>query len=100
MKALALYPGKKEVHVIQIPDARLDGAGSVLIRPIEIGICGTDRELVRCQYGTPPAGLDYLVLGHEMLGEVDEVGSGVTGFRKGDLVVPTVRRPCTSPTCV
>jgi threonine dehydrogenase-like Zn-dependent dehydrogenase len=100
MKALALYPEKKEVRIIQIPDARLDAADSVLIRPIEVGICGTDRELVRCQYGTPPQGLDYLVLGHEMLGEVVEVGSGVEGFRAGDLVVPTVRRPCPSPACV
>jgi threonine dehydrogenase-like Zn-dependent dehydrogenase len=38
-------------------------------------------------------------MGHESLGEVAEVGSGVKGLKPGDLVVTTVRRPCGRPEC-
>jgi threonine dehydrogenase-like Zn-dependent dehydrogenase len=51
-------------------------------------VCGTDREICSFQYGTPPAGFDYLVIGDESLGEV------VEGLKPGDLVVSMVRRPC------
>jgi len=67
---------------------------------LDVGICGTDKEIVSFQYGTPPDGSDYLVIGHESLGEVVEVGSGVSKVRTGDLVVTTVRRPCAHPDCV
>jgi glucose 1-dehydrogenase len=39
------------------------------------------------------------VLGHESLGEVVEVGSNVRHLKRGDLVVPSVRRPCGDPNC-
>ena len=64
-----------------------------------MGVCGTDREICTFAYGQPPAGGDYLLLGHECLGEVVEVGSAVKNFKPGDLVVPSVRRPCTDPNC-
>jgi threonine dehydrogenase-like Zn-dependent dehydrogenase len=60
----------------------------------KIGICGTDRDIISGFYGEAPKGSDYLVLGHESLSRVSDVGAGVRGFRKGDLVVPTVRRNC------
>jgi threonine dehydrogenase-like Zn-dependent dehydrogenase len=63
-------------------------------------VCGTDREIAAFEYGTPPAGSDYLLIGHESLGEVLDVGSGVSRVRVGDLVVPMVRRPCAQPECV
>ena len=50
-------------------------------------MCGTDHEIARFEYGTPPAGEPYLVIGHESLGEVVEVGSAVSGIKPGDLVV-------------
>src|SRR5437867_6721806 len=100
MKALVIFPEKKDVRILQIPEPRLDSPEGVLIHPLEVGICGTDREIVRFEFGTPPPGLDYLVIGHETIGEVVEVGKAVEGFRKGDLVVPTVRRPCGDSTCV
>jgi len=40
------------------------------------------------------------VLGHESLGEVTEVGSAVSRFKPGDLVVPSVRRPCPHARCL
>ena len=71
----------------------------VKVRVLDVGICGTDKEICSFEYGTPPEGSDYLVIGHEALGEVIEVGSAVTKVKVGDLVVPTVRRPCNHPDC-
>lgn len=66
---------------------------------MDVGICGTDREICAFVYGQPPAGDDYLVIGHESLGQVVEVGSGVNTLKPGDLVVASVRRPCPHDTC-
>ncbi|HKW05615.1 MAG TPA: glucose 1-dehydrogenase [Nitrososphaerales archaeon] len=60
----------------------------------KIGICGTDRDIISGFYGESPIGSDYLVIGHESLSRVSALGAGVSGFKKGDLVVPTVRRNC------
>jgi len=66
----------------------------VLVRVLEVGIDGTDLELIDGRYGDPPAGCDELIIGHEALGRVEEVGEQVTGIQAGELVVATVRRPC------
>jgi glucose 1-dehydrogenase len=68
--------------------------GEVLLNVQKIGICGTDRDIISGFYGAPPKGSDFLILGHESLSRVAAVGKGVRGFKKGDLVVPTVRRKC------
>ena len=70
------------------------------MRVLEVGVCGTDREITSYQYGTPPAGFDYLVIGHESLSEVVEVGAEVSRVKPGDLVVMTVRRPCAHSWCM
>jgi len=67
---------------------------------LEVGVCGTDREICAFQYGTPPSGSGHLVIGHESLGEVVEVGSGVSRVKIGDLVVTMVRRPCDHDNCL
>jgi threonine dehydrogenase-like Zn-dependent dehydrogenase len=72
----------------------------VTVRIREVGICGTDRDIAGFQYGIPAQGTDRLVLGHEALGEVVEVGSGVRTVAPGDLVALTVRRPCDDAGCV
>jgi len=64
---------------------------------LRVGVCGTDREVVLHGLGGPrglPEGSDYLVMGHEAVGRVVEIGSDVTDLEPGDLVVPTVRRGC------
>lgn len=94
MKALAVTPEKHEVGIVDHPEPALAGRRDVKTRMLEIGICGTDREIASFLYGTPPKGSPYLVLGHESLGEVVEVGSAVTTLAPGDLVVWMVRRPC------
>jgi len=63
-------------------------------------VCGTDKEIAAFQYGTPPHGHDHLVLGHESLGQVVEVGRSVESLAVGDLVVPMVRRPCGLEECL
>ncbi len=99
MKAVAVNPGKRTVGVIDHHAPKLSKSNEVKFRMIEVGICGTDREICCFDYGAPPHGFEHLVLGHEGLGVVTETGAGVTTLKKGDLVVPMVRRPCTSPQC-
>ena len=99
MKAIAVFPGTKEVKLIDHPEPAIESPTQVKLRILEVGVCGTDREICRFEYGQPPAGSDYLVLGHESLGEVVEVGSGVGSLKPGDLVVTMVRRPCDHPDC-
>ncbi len=99
MKALAAFPSSREVRLIDHPEPVLAGPTEVKLRMLEAGICGTDREITSFEYGTPPADSPYLVIGHEALGEVIEVGSGVTGLAPGDLAVPMVRRPCPDDWC-
>ena len=95
MKAVAVFPADRRFDVIEHPEPQVASETDVKLRMLDVGICGTDKEIVSFQYGTPPAGSPYLIIGHESLGEVVEAGSGVTRVKPGDLVVATVRRPCT-----
>ena len=99
MKAIAVFPSTREIKLIDHPEPRPAAPDEALLRMLDIGVCGTDKEICAFQYGTPPSGGDYLVLGHESLGEVVSVGRDVTRVKPGDLVVPSVRRPCPQPDC-
>jgi threonine dehydrogenase-like Zn-dependent dehydrogenase len=99
MKALAVFPSSREVRLIDQPEPVISGPTQVKLRILEAGICGTDREITSFHYGTPPVNSPYLIIGHEALGEVIDVGSGVTGLAPGDLAVLTVRRPCPHDRC-
>jgi glutathione-independent formaldehyde dehydrogenase len=79
-------PGKVEVRNIAFPELS-DPAGrkanhGVILRVVATNICGSDQHMVRGRT-TAPSGL---VLGHEITGEVVEVGSDVLTLEKGDLV--------------
>src|SRR4051794_37498214 len=100
MKGVGVVPKEKELRLIDHAEPSITAPNEIKIRTIEVGVCGTDREICTFAYGQPPKGGDYLLLGHECLGEVIEVGTAVTSFTPGDLVVPSVRRPCTEPTCI
>jgi threonine dehydrogenase-like Zn-dependent dehydrogenase len=89
MQALVVRPGEAHsTHVADIGEPRGDG---VLVRVLEVGVCGTDREISEGVFGDAPEGARELVLGHEMVGVVERDGGG---FAKGDLVGATVRRSC------
>ncbi len=100
MKAIAVTPSTRLVDLVDHPEPSALGPTDVCVRILDIGVCGTDREICAFEYGTPPTGSDHLVIGHESLGEVVEVGSSVQSVRRGDLVVPMVRRPCLHAECV
>src|SRR5438128_11822446 len=100
MKAIAVYPGQKDsVHLAELPTPSLDeipnGRG-VLVRVLRVGLDGTDKEINAGEYGAAPDGFDFLVLGHESFGVVEEVGRSVTELAPGDFVVSRVRRAGTS----
>ena len=99
MRAVGVLPMKREVQLVEHQTPQISSDFDVKIRSLEVGICGTDKEICHFVYGSPPEGFEYLVIGHESLGEVVEVGSRVRHFKKGDLVVPSVRRPCPHPHC-
>ncbi|MEM0065092.1 MAG: glucose 1-dehydrogenase [Metallosphaera sp.] len=94
MKAVVVNPPNAGVEVRDVP-SEPPSQGKVLIRTRLNGLCGTDRGIVsgKLTFSRPPLGYNYLILGHETLGEVVE-GNG--RLRKGDLVVPVVRRGCGS----
>jgi len=98
MKAIAIEPGRPgSIHVRESDTpslAEIPGDAGVRVRVLEVGLCGTDGELLAGEFGLAPDGDDHLVLGHENLGQVVEVGAGAAErFSVGDLVVATVRRP-------
>ncbi|HEY3743194.1 MAG TPA: glucose 1-dehydrogenase [Bryobacteraceae bacterium] len=99
MKAVAVHLQSKEIGLVDRDIPNLANPDEVKIRMIEVGVCGTDKEICRFEYGTAPAGCEYLVLGHESLGQVEQVGHEVQGVAEGDLVVTMVRRPCGVPSC-
>src|SRR4051795_12359971 len=91
MQALLTDPGTP--HSTHVAEVAAPGAPerAVLVRPLEVGVCGTDREISEGLFGVPPDGEHALVLGHELLGVVERDGHG---FARGDLVTATVRRSC------
>jgi threonine dehydrogenase-like Zn-dependent dehydrogenase len=92
MRALTVAPGgagsARLEEVAEPPPAD----GEVLVEGLELGICGTDAEILAGDYGESPPGEDRLVLGHESLGRVLEAPVG-SGLEAGDLVAGIVRRP-------
>jgi glucose 1-dehydrogenase len=100
MKAVAVFPGRREVQVIDQPEPKVQSPTQIKARVLDVGVCGTDREITSFQYGTPPDGSDYLIIGHESLSQVVECGEKVTKAKPGDLVVLTVRRPCPHASCI
>ncbi|QWZ07697.1 glucose 1-dehydrogenase [Nocardioides panacis] len=96
MRALTTIPLTPDsLAVVDVPDP-VPGAGELLVDALALGVCGTDREIARGDYGWAPAGQERLVIGHESFGRVREAPAG-SGFATGDLVVGVVRRPDPEP---
>jgi threonine dehydrogenase-like Zn-dependent dehydrogenase len=97
MKAVAVFPGTPDsIHLAELPMPAVSdvpGGRGVLVQVLRVGVDGTDREINAAEYGAPPPGYDFLVIGHEGFGRVVEVGPNVAELAPGDYVVATVRRP-------
>lgn len=91
------FDQQRLTHRDQAPP-REPKAGEVLWKVVEVGVCGTDRELASFRLGEPPTGERFLVIGHEAVGRVLATGPGVRGLRAGDWVSPMIRRSC-RPSC-
>jgi threonine dehydrogenase-like Zn-dependent dehydrogenase len=89
VKALVVEPGV--AHSTRVEDVGEPTGDGVLLRVLEVGVCGTDREISEGLFGVAPDDGKRLVIGHESLAEVARDGHG---FSKGDLVCATVRRSC------
>ena len=83
MKA-AVFHGPRDVRIENVPDPSAPAPDEVVLEVIRAAICGTDASEwdhgpILCRPG--------VVLGHEFVGRVTDVGSGVTGLRVDDRVV-------------
>jgi glucose 1-dehydrogenase len=92
MRALTVVPGQANTINLEDVASPSESEGSVLVRALALGICGTDREIIAGEYGWAPPGAQKLILGHESLGKVEQAPAGAD-VKPGDLVVGIVRRP-------
>ena len=84
---VAMYYNNRDIRIEEISTPRI-GPGELLLRVEASGICGSDvMEWYRIKRAP-------LVLGHEIAGEVVEVGEGVDRYKKGDRVVASHHVPC------
>src|SRR5258706_583425 len=98
MRAVTLAPGKAgSQRLDEVPEPP-EKPGSILVRALAVGVCGTDRELVDGLYGEAAPGRERLVLGHKSLGRVISAPPD-SDFAIGDMVVGMVARPDPVP-CV
>jgi alcohol dehydrogenase len=88
MKALVFH-GKNDISVDEVTRPHA-GVGEAVIRITLTTICGTDLHIVRGEYPVRPG----LIIGHEPVGVIEELGPGVTGFEVGDRVLVGAITPC------
>jgi len=84
-----VFHAPQEFNVEEVARPR-PGAGEALIRVTMTTICGTDVHIVKGEYPVRPG----LVLGHEPVGVIEELGPGVTGYEIGERVLVGAITPC------
>ena len=84
-----VFRGVGRFGIEEVPRPRA-GPGAAVIRVTLTTICGTDLHIVRGEYPVR----DGLVIGHEPVGVVEELGPGVTGYQVGDRVLVGAITPC------
>lgn len=82
MKALVFHK-PKDVRVETVEDPRIEDKRDAIIRVTSTAICGSDLHIYNGMFPQPR----NMVLGHEFMGIVEEIGSGVGNLKKGDRVV-------------
>ena len=83
-----VFHGKNNLRVEEVDKPRA-GVGEAVIRVTLTTICGTDLHIVRGEYPVAPG----LVVGHEPVGVIEELGEGVSGNEIGDRVLVGAIRP-------
>ena len=94
MKAIAVIPGTRTLRLVDRPEPSIAESDEIKLRVLRVGICGTDREEAAGGRAKAQPSHDDLVLGHEMFGQVVDVGRAVTLVTPGDYALFTVRRGC------
>ncbi|MBI2831216.1 MAG: alcohol dehydrogenase catalytic domain-containing protein [Chloroflexi bacterium] len=94
MFAVGVLRGKPGVHSFELPVPEIKQPDDVLIRVKEVGVDGTDLNMVKYGLQDIAEGRDEMAMGHEVVGIVEEVGRGVKSLVPGDIVAVTVRRGC------
>src|SRR5438477_5741374 len=84
-----VFHGKDKIRVEELERPRA-GIGEAVIRVTLTTICGTDLHIVRGEYPVKPG----LVIGHEPVGVIEELGDGVSGYEVGDRVLVGAITPC------
>ncbi|TCC25295.1 alcohol dehydrogenase catalytic domain-containing protein [Kribbella speibonae] len=92
MKALT-WQGRRKVGYGDVPDPRIEEPTDAIVKVTSSGICGSDLHLYEVMGPFLDAGD---VLGHEVIGVVEETGSAVAGLRAGDRVVVPFQIACGS----
>ena len=88
MKANVFHgPNDIRVEEVACPHA---STGEAVIRVTLTTICGTDLHILRGEYPVKPG----LIIGHEPVGVIEELGAGVTGFKVGERVLVGAITPC------
>jgi D-arabinose 1-dehydrogenase-like Zn-dependent alcohol dehydrogenase len=76
MKAITVFPGQPNtVHLTEVSKPSLDqfpNRRGVLVKVLRVGVDGTDKEINAAEYGAAPPGYDYLIIGHEGFGRVEQ----------------------------
>ncbi len=88
MRAL-VFRGPNQIAIEQVPIPKA-GPGEAVIRVTLTTICGTDLHILKGEYPVQPG----LVIGHEPVGVIHELGVGVTGYEVGDRVLVGAITPC------
>ena len=86
---VSLSDGKNDIRVEEVERPKA-GVGEAVIRVTLTTICGTDLHILRGEYPVKPG----LIIGHEAVGIVEELGEGVTGYSLGDRVLVGAITPC------
>src|SRR6187551_1424737 len=85
----AVFHGPGDIRVEDVPRPK-PGPGEAVIRVTLTTICGTDIHILKGEYPVRPG----LIIGHEPVGVIDELGPGVTGYEIGQRVLVGAITPC------
>ena len=85
----AVFEKQGSIKLREVPRPT-PGVGEALIRVTLTTICGTDVHILRGEYPVKPG----LIVGHEPVGVIEDIGAGVVGYERGDRVIVGAITPC------